>query len=40
MRYRLDVVAPTVLDAVMFAGGWVYDRVMAGWDVTVLIGTD
>jgi hypothetical protein len=38
MRYRLDVVAPTVLDAVKFAGGWVYDRVMAGWDVTVLIG--
>jgi hypothetical protein len=37
MRYRLDVVAPTVLDAVQFAGGWVYDRVMAGWDVTVLI---
>jgi hypothetical protein len=40
MRYRLDVVAPTVLDAVRFAGGWIYDRVMAGWDVTVLIGTD
>jgi hypothetical protein len=38
MRYRLDVVAPTVLDAVKYAGGWVYDRVMAGWDVTVLIG--
>jgi len=40
MRYRLDVVAPTVLDAVAFAGGWIYDRVMAGWDVTVLIGAD
>jgi hypothetical protein len=38
MRYRLDVVAPTVLDAVKFAGGWVCDRVMAGWDVTVLVG--
>jgi hypothetical protein len=38
MRYRLDVVAPTVFDAVKFAGGWVYDRVMAGWDVTVLVG--
>ena len=38
MRYRLDVVAPNVLDAVKFAGGWIYDRVMAGWDVTVLIG--
>lgn len=41
MRYRLDVVAPTVSDAVRFAGGWVYDRVTAGWDVTVLLrGTD
>ncbi len=40
MRYRLDVVAPTVLDAVRHAGGWVYDRVMAGWDVTVLVGSD
>jgi hypothetical protein len=40
MRYRLDVVAPTVLDAVRYAGGWVYDRVMAGWDVTILIGSD
>jgi hypothetical protein len=37
MRYRLDVVAPTVLDAVEFAGGWLYDRSMAGWDVTVLV---
>jgi hypothetical protein len=40
MRYRLDVVAPTVSDAVRFAGGWVYDRVMAGWDVTILVGSD
>jgi hypothetical protein len=38
LRYRLDVVAPTVLDAMTFAGGWIYDRAMAGWDVTVLIG--
>jgi hypothetical protein len=36
----LDVVAPTVSDAVRFAGGWIYDRVMAGWDVTVLIAGD
>jgi hypothetical protein len=40
MRYRLDVVAPTVSDAVRFAGGWIYDRVMAGWDVTVLVDGD
>ncbi|MGV0848947.1 hypothetical protein [Mycolicibacterium phlei] len=38
MRYRLDVVAPTVVDAVTYAGGWIYDRVMAGWDVSVLVG--
>lgn len=37
MRYRLDVVAPSVLDAVRYSGGWLFDRVMAGWDVTVLV---
>ena len=40
MRYRLDVVSPTVLDAVQSAGGWIYDRVMAGWDVNVLVSND
>lgn len=38
MRYRLDVVAASVADVVTCAGGWVCDRVMAGWDVTVLVG--
>ena len=37
MRYRLDVVAATVVDVVGFAGGWLFDRAMAGWDVTVLL---
>lgn len=37
MRYRLDVVARDVPEVVRFAGGWLVDRVMAGWDVTVLI---
>jgi hypothetical protein len=37
MRYRLDVVARDVSEVVTFAGGWLVDRVMAGWDVTVLI---
>lgn len=37
MRYRLDVVAANVVDVVMFAGGWLFDRAMAGWDVTVLL---
>src|SRR3546814_1101974 len=36
MRYRLDVVAPTVAEVVRNAGGWLVDRAMAGWDVTVL----
>jgi len=37
LRYRLDVVAADVVDVVRFAGGWLFDRAMAGWDVTVLI---
>jgi hypothetical protein len=37
MRYRLDVVAASVVDVVSFAGGWLFDRAMAGWDVTVLL---
>lgn len=37
MRYRLDVVAASVIDVVRFAGGWLFDRAMAGWDVTVLL---
>lgn len=40
MRYRLDVVAPSVAEVVRSAGGWLVDRVMAGWDVTVLITGD
>jgi len=40
MRYRLDVVAPSVAEAVLFAGGWLFDRVMAGWDVTALVADD
>jgi hypothetical protein len=37
VRYRLDVVAASVADVVRFAGGWLFDRSMAGWDVTVLL---
>ncbi|MET7774096.1 hypothetical protein [Nocardia sp. NPDC005366] len=36
-RYRLDVVAHSVADVVEHAGGWLFDRSGAGWDVTVLI---
>lgn len=37
IRYRLDVVAPSVVEVVTHAGGWLFDRVMAGWDVSVYI---
>ncbi len=37
MRYRFDVVGLNVRDVVTAAGGWIYDRVTAGWDVSVLI---
>lgn len=37
LRYRIAIVAPDVIDAVRSVGGWVFDRVMAGWEVTVLV---
>ncbi|MFC8046164.1 hypothetical protein [Nocardia sp. NPDC057353] len=37
MRYRLDIVGVDVLDVVQHAGGWLFDRAVAGWDVTVLV---
>ena len=37
LRYRLDVVAANPVDVVQSAGGWLYDRMMAGWEVTVLL---
>jgi hypothetical protein len=37
VKYRLDVVASNVVDVVKFAGGWLFDRAMAGWEVTVLL---
>ncbi|BAX90503.1 hypothetical protein [Mycobacterium shigaense] len=40
LRYRLDVVAADAVDVVHAAGGWLYDRVMAGWEVTVLLPND
>lgn len=37
LRYRLDVIAVSAVDVVRSAGGWLYDRAMAGWQVTVLL---
>ncbi|WP_156771978.1 hypothetical protein [Mycobacterium sp. 1245805.9] len=36
LRYRLDVVAASAVDVVRSAGGWLFDRVRAGWVVSVL----
>jgi len=36
MRPQLVVVAPSAIEVVQCAGGWLFDRVMAGWDATVL----
>lgn len=38
LRYRLNIVAPSVVDVVKHAGGWVFDQVTAGWDVLVIVG--
>ena len=37
VKYRLDVVASSPADVVGSVGGWLYDRVRAGWDVCVLL---
>ncbi|WP_433520307.1 hypothetical protein ACQPZ2_22830 [Nocardia pseudovaccinii] len=37
MRYRLCVLAPSTVDVIRYAGGWLCDRVLAGWEVTVLV---
>ena len=36
-KYQLEVTACDVADVVRSAGGWLYDRAMAGWDVTVAL---
>jgi hypothetical protein len=37
VAYRLDVVATNAADVAASIGGWLYDRVRAGWDVRVLL---
>lgn len=36
-KYQLDVTACDVADLVRSAGGWLFDRAMAGWDVNVVV---
>jgi hypothetical protein len=37
IKYRLDVVGASPVDVVCSAGGWLYDRARAGWQVNVLL---
>ncbi len=37
VRCRLDVVGASPVDVVCSAGGWLYDRARAGWEVNVLL---
>ena len=37
LRYQLNVVAGTTEDVVRSAGGWLFDRARAGWDVNVMV---
>src|ERR1700744_3137852 len=37
VKYRLYVVASSPADVVCSVGGWLYDRVRAGWEVNVLL---
>ena len=32
----MTAIAPSAAEAVQYAGGWLFDQVMAGWDVTVI----
>jgi hypothetical protein len=36
LRYRLTVIASSTADVVRSAGGWLFDRARAGWDIDVL----
>lgn len=36
-RYQLHVIGPSVVEVVESVGGWLFDRAMAGWQVTVLL---
>lgn len=35
LTYRLDVIAADLSDVLPSAGGWLFDRAMAGWDVSM-----
>ncbi|MEU4312823.1 hypothetical protein [Nocardia sp. NPDC024068] len=37
LRHRLAIVAPNTLDAVRYAGGFIFDRMMGGWEVIAVL---
>ena len=37
LQHDMTVIASSVTDVVMSAGGWLFDRRMAGWQVNVLL---
>jgi hypothetical protein len=40
LRPRLVAIAPGASDVVRCAGGWLFDKVLGGWDVTVITAED
>ncbi|WP_155981465.1 hypothetical protein [Nocardia sp. BMG111209] len=36
-RYHLVALAPTVAAVARYAGGWLFDRVSSGWEVTAIV---
>jgi hypothetical protein len=36
----MTAIAPSAAEAVQYAGGWLFDQAMAGWDVTVVTAED
>ena len=39
-KYQFQVVAANIADAVLSIGGLIYDRAMAGWEVSVMVDGD
>jgi hypothetical protein len=39
-HYRVDAIGSGIGDVIRSAGGWLFDRAMAGWDVNVLVSDD
>jgi hypothetical protein len=37
LRHRLAIVAPNTVDAVRYAGGFIFDRMMGGWEVVAVL---